>query len=170
MKQILGILALVLSFSALGDGVDCPTGTYSDTGTDSPDACIPCSPGFYSSTPHSLFCIPCDRGSYQALMGQASCSHCEAGTFSNSTGSVSCAPCVEGTDSEEGATECVAVTSTGNTGSDGGSGCTLAALVVNRGGGSEPPRYDFLFLLATFGLFVVPFYSFYSKRAARIKV
>ncbi len=166
MKRVLGTLAFVLSFSALGDGIDCPAGTYSGTGTDTPDACEPCDPGRYSSTPHSLLCLPCEPGAYQSLMGQTSCSLCEAGTFADATGSLSCAPCAEGTDSDEGAVECVAVSSADN----GGGGCTLAALAMSGGGGSEPPRYDFLFLLATFGLFVVPFYSLYSKRAARIKV
>lgn len=164
MSRLLGMFSFFVLFTL--SAAECLQGTFSGNGQDAPEACMPCEAGKYADLPGSTECSPCIAGAYQPDSGQMLCLLCEPGTFSNVTGSISCTPCAEGKDSDEGAVECFAVAGTDN----GGGGCTLAAMVMNRSGGSEPPRYDLLFLLATCALFALPFYSLYSRRAARIKL
>jgi len=71
------------------------------------NSCMPCQPGYYSSTPGSTLCTACPAGKYQNIAGSKICNLCPVGTFAQGSGSVECTKCYPGTyQSNAGSTTC----------------------------------------------------------------
>lgn len=65
----------------------CPAGQYSKD-----LMCINCPPGTYSNT-GSKSCSSCPEGTYASGYGNTSCSYCSSGTYASGTGNSSCSSC-----------------------------------------------------------------------------
>ena len=55
--------------------------------------CVPCSPGYISTSVHSLSCTLCPAGTYSSI---TSCTECPINTYSDTAGSTQCTSCSSG--------------------------------------------------------------------------
>jgi len=107
----------------------CPKGSYGFHMT-----CIPCPPGYFTSTTGQGSCTPCAAGHSASSNASTSCTQCLAGTYS--VGAVAnCAACPAGRYSSSGASSC-----TGCPVGESTNGLTGQTTCYNCGNGTYAPN------------------------------